>query len=160
MRETNLYKSLSTDVACRRKMLLNELSPASPVWLRVLSGGFPTQVIICDLKRERMMRGIVLSEGHDMWDCTPRCLTTELPQFMLWALSMNKSNYSSLPKVTRFHRTTIQYVKLLHVRTVIHLSTFITTNWILLLNYGVVTLQLLHGFKQRLKKWNSSLFCR
>lgn len=54
------------------------------------AGGFPTQVVICDLKSDRMMRGIVLSERHDMWDCTPRCLTTELPQFMLGALSMTE----------------------------------------------------------------------
>ena len=54
------------------------------------AGGFPTQVVICDLKSDRMMRGIVLSERHDMWDCTPRCLTMELPQFMLGALSMTE----------------------------------------------------------------------
>lgn len=54
------------------------------------AGGFPTQVFICDLKGEKTMRDIVLSEGRDMWDCTPRCLTTELPQFMLWALSMTE----------------------------------------------------------------------
>lgn len=36
------------------------------------------------------MRGIVLSERHDEWDCAPRCLTTELPQFMLLALSMTE----------------------------------------------------------------------
>lgn len=38
------------------------------------AGGFPTQVLICDLRREKMMRGTVLSERHDTWDCT---LTTE-----------------------------------------------------------------------------------
>lgn len=30
------------------------------------AGGFPTQVVICDLKSDGMMRGIVLSERHDI----------------------------------------------------------------------------------------------
>lgn len=38
------------------------------VWM-LSAGGFPTQVVICDLNRERVMRGIMLSERHDMCDC-------------------------------------------------------------------------------------------
>lgn len=45
-----------------------------------------------------MSRGTVLSERHDMWDCTPRCLTTELPQFMLGALSMTETQLLKFAK--------------------------------------------------------------
>lgn len=47
--------------------------------------------------------GLVLSEGRDMWDWTPRCLTTEWPRFTLrGSAARPKSNYSNLPKVTGF----------------------------------------------------------
>lgn len=59
-----------------------------PLFGSMLSaGGFSTQVVICDLKREGSMRCWVKDVT---WDCAPRCLTTELPQFMLWALSMTE----------------------------------------------------------------------
>lgn len=91
---------------------------------------------------------------HAVW---PRSCHSSCSELSAWL----KSNYSSLPKVTGFHRTTM-CSNVTHVGTEIGLSSFITTNWILLLNYGVVTLQLLHGFKHRWRwrKWDISLFCR
>lgn len=91
---------------------------------------------------------------HAVW---PRSCHRSCSELSAWLTS----NYSSLPKVTRFHRT-IVCKTVTHIGTEIHLSTFITPNWIILLNYGVLTLQLLHGFKieSRWRKWNLSLFCQ
>lgn len=53
--------------------------PHSQIWLLFVwmfsAGGFPTQVVICDLRGVRMTRAIVLSERHDMWDCAPSTLS-------------------------------------------------------------------------------------
>lgn len=97
-----------------------------------------------------------MRERHEMWERTPHSLTPELPRSCSEPSASLKYNFSSLPKVKTFHShemTFQKYVILLHMKgTEINLSTFITTNPFLLLNYGVLTLQLLHGFKHQLRR--------
>lgn len=68
------------------------------------AGGFPTQVLVCDLRGEKTTGGgIVLSGGHDVG----LRLTTGAATAHALSSQHDSNPTTRLPKVTGFHRTTI-----------------------------------------------------
>lgn len=142
-----LYDIYSIYVHCNTEIKVKRIISS----LCVCVGGFPTQVVVCDLRQERTMRATVLIGGGDMWDCALCRPTTELARFTLWALGLAAIQILKFAKGDRFPRDAFRdYSR----RTEVHASNLISHAWIVSIQVLFTLFFFLLGLSWGGGKWN------